>query len=29
VLQTLNAKSNAVVFEAQDKIDPEPKRAKE
>ncbi|MCU6383198.1 intermembrane transport protein PqiB [Enterobacter quasiroggenkampii] len=29
VLKTLNEKSNALVFEAKDKKDPEPKRAKE
>jgi len=28
VLKTLNTKSNALVFEAKDKKDPEPKRAK-
>ena len=28
VLKTLNEKSNALVFEAKDKKDPEPKRAK-
>ena len=29
VLKTLNDKSNALVFEAKDKKDPEPKRAKQ
>ena len=29
VLKTLNEKSNALVFEAKDKKDPEPKRAKQ
>ena len=29
VLKTLNDKSNALVFEAKDKKDPQPKRAKE
>jgi paraquat-inducible protein B len=28
VLKTLNTKSNALVFEAKDQKDPEPKRAK-